>query len=405
MECETCRSSLGDLIDHLLTPSREAEVRRHLAGCALCGAEHRQLAGAAAALREAPPLEPPPGLLGSVLASLPPPPRDARTRGPAPILAPPSPRFLWIGAAAAVLLIAGLAGLAGSLASREGGRESRIARLEDEISGLTEERAALKEEVERSRLSFREERERLRGDLEKAWVLLEESRAAAVEDSRRRDEAASALKAELARLVEEKTRIESREIPALRSRLERSEGEARRAREELARVGKELELLAAARPPEAKDLAAPWAGPAREAPAERRETVIAGRSPRPSPVVLRRRGEDLELEVKGPRSVVIPALLRLAESDGGASSRLALNAMEDLLGADAGAPAPGVRPERSPGIAGWFSRSVDRIAGEVGLPVEAPGSPESTPEGPSPRERLRKLEERWRLLSGAAGEN
>src|SRR5262249_11916760 len=157
---------------------------------------------------------------------------------------------------------------------------------------------------------------------------------------------AAALAGEVARLDREKRRLESEDIPALR--------------EQLARAERKLEGIAAA----SAASPAPPARPA-EARADGGGAVRAEGAPSSPPVGPRRRGGLLELEINGPRPVVIPELFRIASSDGdGEAARLAVNALEEILGPDGESEAAAAKSPPA-GFAGWLDRSMKRIAGEV----------------------------------------
>ncbi|MBI4583797.1 MAG: zf-HC2 domain-containing protein [Planctomycetes bacterium] len=237
----------------------------------------------------------------------------------------------WLLALAAALLIAIQAVLAGFFLSRERHWKDQAAGLQENLGQAALESRRLSGELERLESQARSQ-EKLIADLK---IEIQSARS----ESRR-------LEGEVARL--EKAQ-EERAAPALPRPLEN------RIYEEDRGVGQQATVL--------------------------------------SNVFFRRRGDSLELKIRGPKEKVIPELIAIASDESEPKmASLALSALENLSDSTYEArpkPERDAGAEEPPGWLRWWSRRTEGLACAFGMGENEPGESEED----NRRSRLKSIEE------------
>jgi len=338
MDCLRCRSLFSDRLDGSAAPDPLEDMDAHLAGCASCRRELRQVEKALDLLRSAEREEPPAGLAGAILASA--------AVGRAPLR---SWGVLLHGVAALVIL-----SLLGILLIRETSWRRTLGRLESTIADARFDRTRLEKEVSA-----------LQGQVD----LFSQKLDAA---GRERQE----LESKLARAESHSAELEGRLADARESHRK----EIASLREDLAASRSEMQRLAL----ELGEIRSAPAGipvPAEIEPDARRPQGA---------VHFVDRGDRIELRARGSRQAVMTELFQIAADESNPDlANLALTALENYLAGDAAAARAAPGGAADPGT--WLSRGVENLAQGLGI-REAPQA-ESAPDR---RRRLKDLESVWR---------
>ncbi len=361
MNCANCQSLLSDFLDESLPPEAHREVSQHLSGCAACEKERRDLQKTLEALRSLDREPPPAGLYESTLARL-----EAAPFLPARAAAWGTGRKRLLALATA-LFIAIQVVLAGFFLNRE--------------RGWKDQNASLSFNLGQSALEIR----RLSGELELTRTAAERTTPALRDALARAESDRQAWRVQLERL-EIQTRSQEKQIAELKQDLEAARSGSRRLQIEMARLEKAQEENPA---------------PSLPAGVEKNQDHEEDRSGGEQATVLsnvffRRRGDVLELKIRGPKEKVIPELLAIASDESQPKmASLALSALEnlsDLTSETRPKPERHDGAEAPPGWLRWWSRRTEGIASAFGM---GEGEPSESSEDLR-RSRLKSIEESWK---------